>query len=545
MFIAMKSKYKNDSRINNVLLLVIGLCIILFIRGVSLGGENKSKSPIPDAPSPANIEMNASLKSMGLSVKESIVYALRNNFDIEITRLDTQKSDADIKTAKSIFDPLFKLTGNMQNSEVPSANALDTGETAITPFISQGKTADALVQSLTPIGSIFSLEYNIFRNFLDPNPLFNGIPRYALNPSYSNYIQAALTQPLLKGAGWFYTMSPIYIARNNKKISLAQFKTTAIEVANAVQGAYWNYVRAIDFLRVSKKSLDRAEDLLRKNKIQVETGTLAPIEIVDAEAGVASRVETVINAENAIRDREDELKRVMNLADNNIISDATIMPTDKPVFEPKTIELKDTLKVAMERRPELHGLQLQVENAGMQTRRKKNELYPQLDFTGGVRYTGLGKEVSDANDSTFSEQFQGEFLGLTLSIPIGNRSARSQYNKAKTSELQANMNVKKKELDIVVEVRESVRQVMTNIERVKATKKARELAEKRLEVEEKKYSVGRSTNLEILRQQEGLAIAEGEETKAIIDYEISLGILEKAKGTILEAYDIKLEEEKG
>lgn len=99
------------------------------------------------------------------------------------------------------------------------------------------------------------------------------------------------------------------------------------------------------------------------------------------------------------------------------------------------------------------------------------------------------------------------------------------------------------ELDIVVEVRESVRGVMTNVERVNATRKARELAEKRLENEEKKYSVGRSTSLEILRAQENLALAEFEEARAIIDYEISLGNLEKAKGTILDTYDIKLEEE--
>ena len=84
---------------------------------------------------------------------------------------------------------------------------------------------------------------------------------------------------------------------------------------------------------------------------------------------------------------------------------------------------------------------------------------------------------------------------------------------------------------------------MTNVERVNATKKARELAQRRLEVEEKKYSVGRSTSLEILRAQEDLATAEGNEAKAIIDYEISLGKLEKAKGTILDSYDIKLEEE--
>jgi len=513
--------------------------LILLYSGISFGGNKKPEVQTTSNPSPENakVEMSSDLKFVSLSLKDSIIYALRNNFDIEISKLSSKSSNYDITVEKARFDPMLKLTGTKQDSEVPSSNVLQTGTTVITPFVSQGHTADAVLQSLMPTGATVSLEYNMFRSFLNPSPF------QLINPSYTNFIQAQVTQPLLKGAGWFYNRSPIYIARNNKKISLAQFKITAIEVSNSVQEAYWNLIKAIEDLKVAKKSKERAEDLLKKNKIQVETGTLAPLDVVDAEAGVASRVEAVITAENAIKDKEDELKRVMNMADNEIISDAAIMPTDKPIFESKKVELKDAIKVAMENRPELHGLQLQVENAGMQTRRRKNELFPQLDFTGGVLYTGLGKEVSAANDSVFSEQFQGEFLGLTLSIPIGNRSARSQYSKAKIAEQQANTNIKKMELDVVVEAREAVRAVMTNIERVNATRKARELAQKRLEVEEKKYRVGRSTSFEILRAQEDLATAEGNEAKAIIDYEISLGNLEKAKGTILDAYDIKLEEE--
>ena len=134
----------------------------------------------------------------------------------------------------------------------------------------------------------------------------------------------------------------------------------------------------------------------------------------------------------------------------------------------------------MEKRPELQELQLKTENAGMQTRRRKNELFPSLDLTGGLRYAGLGDEVSSANDSTFSESFQSEYFVLSLGIPIGNRSARSEYNKSKLEMRQADINVKKKELDIVVEVRGAVRQAMTNIERVNATKKARELTQKGL-----------------------------------------------------------------
>ena len=530
----MRTKYKRK-----FLTLPIALALVLWCMDGSFGSGDTSKAQIPSTASPSAIEMDSNLKFISLGLKDSIIYALRNNFDIELSKLNSKLNDYDITIEKARFDPTLKLEGKIENDEVPINSRLVGGleTTSIGTFVNQGKTADAVIQSLIPTGATVSVDYNIFREFVDPNPF------RLLNPAYTNFIEAKITQPLLKGGGWFYNRSPIYIARNNKKISLAQFKSKAIEVSNSVQEAYWNLVRAIENLKVAKKSKERAEDLLKKNKIEVETGTLAPIEIIDAESGVASRVEAIISAENAIRDREDELKKILNFTDNEIISDAAVLPTDKPDFEPKKVELKDTIKIAMEKRPELAELQLATENAGMQTRRRKNELYPGLDLTGGVRYTGLGDEVSDANDSTFSEDFQGEFFALTLEVPIGNRSARSAYNKSKLNERQAKINVRKMELDIVVEVRESVRQVMTNIERVNATRKARELAQKRLEVEGKKYDVGRSTSLEILRAQENLALAEFEDARAIIDYVISLGNLEKAKGTILDAYDISLDEE--
>jgi outer membrane protein TolC len=522
--------------------LPVALCMVLFLVSVSFAGKNKSKEQTPSATSQtssAGIEMGSNLKFLSLSLKDSIVYALRNNFDIEISRLTSNMKDYEITVQKAKYDPTLKLEGNIENDDVPINSRLVGGleTTSISPYIEQGKTADAVIQSMIPTGATLSLEYNLFRDFVDPNPF------RLLNPAYENYVEAKITQPLLKGAGWFYNRSLIYIARNNKKISLTQFKSKAIEISNSVQEAYWNLVKAIEDLKVANKSKERAEDLLRKNRIQVETGTLAPIEIIDAESGVASRVEAIISAENAVKDKEDELKQIMNFADTDIISDAAVIPTNKPDFEPKKVELKETIKIAMGKRPELEELQLRTENADMQTRRRKNELYPALDFTAGIRYTGLGENIEDVSDSTFSEEFQGEFFTLALEIPLGNRLARSKYNKSKLRKQQASLRVKRKELDIVVEVRETVRQVMTNIERVNATRKARELAQKRLEVEEKKFSVGRSTSLEILRAQEDLATAEGNEAKAMIDYEISLGNLEKAKGTILDTYDIKLEEE--
>ena len=517
-------------------LAVLGLC---FVGNVLSRDEEPASSTLSSSP-PTAIEMDANLKLLSLSLKDSIVYALRNNFDIVISQLNSKIENSNVTIEKAKYDPSLQLSGSLENTEVPINSKLVGGlqTTSISPYVEQGKTADAIVKSMVPTGATVSLGYNIFRDYVEPSPF------RLMNPSYQNYIEARITQPLLKGAGWFYNRSLINIARNNKKISLSQFKSKAMEVSNSVQEAYWNLVKAIEDLKVAKKSMERAEDLLRKNQIQVEVGTLASVEVIDAEAGVASRLEAIITAENEIKNKEDELKKIMHFTDNNVISDAAILPTDKPVSEQKKVVLLDTIRVAMEKRPELQVLQLKTENAGMQTRRRKNELFPSLDLTGGMRYTGLGDEVSSANDSTFSESFQSEFFALSLGIPIGNRSARSEYSKSKLEARQADINVKKKELDIVVEVRVAVRQVTTNIERVAATKKARELTQKRLEMEEKKYSVGRSASLEVLRAQESLAIAEGNEIKAMVDYEISLGSLDKARGMILEAYDIRLEEEK-
>jgi outer membrane protein TolC len=155
----------------------------------------------------------------------------------------------------------------------------------------------------------------------------------------------------------------------------------------------------------------------------------------------------------------------------------------------------------------------------------------------------MGSNFGNSLDSAFSEQFQREFFGVALEIPLGNREARSNYTKAKLEEKQTVFNTRKIEQVIVVEVRKAVRQIKTNVERIKASKKAKELSQERLDAEEKKYKVGRSTSLEVIRAQEDLAVAEGRATNALVDYQISLGNLDAVLGTILEKNSIIIEDE--
>lgn len=523
------------------------------------------------------IEFSNNLTMLNLKLSDCFSIALKNNFDIQISQVNPDIGEQGITAQKSRFDPVFKVNGQLREDSRPINSQLVGGiggsgrqgdqfpiidkvverpfeenieflqdirpseipdipsPSNFPQFFNDSRSFTATIETLLPTGAIFGLEYNFVRSFVDPNP-FN-----AVNPASTSYMEARITQPLLKDFGIFKTRSPIYIARNNKKISLLQFKKIAIDVMNLTQTAYWNLVKAIEDLTVAKVSLERANDLLEKNRIQVEIGTLAPIELVQAEEGVAAQEELVIIAENSIKDREDELKQVMNFDNSPVLSNTSIIPSDKAIFTPVIEDLDESIKIALENRPDYIEKKLELENANIKIKQTKNDILPRLDLVAGVRYSGLGSDFDDSNDGLFSEEFQGEFFGLNMEVPIGLRAARSNHKASKLQARQAQLNISKKEQEVVVQVRKAVRQIRTNTERIKATKKARELAQKRLEAEEKKYEVGRSTSLEVLRAQERLAIAERNRNKAIIDYNISLKNLDAAQGTIVKNNEIIIE----
>ena len=477
-------------------------------------------------------------KFLNLTIKDSLILALQNNYDIRIARIDPLIKQKDITVEKSEFDPTLNIVGETEDSEVASNSGVLIGTGGgLADFRSDRNTLNASIEKLLETGATIELDFDLEQKFVDPVSVFT-----LENPLAESEIVAKVTQPLLKNAGIFFNRSDIYIARNDKKRSLLELKETAIEVINSTQTAYWELVKAIEELRVRRKSLERAEDLLKKNRIQVDVGTLAPIELLVAEEGVASQLEGVVVAENDIKDREDELMQIMNLSNNPILSDVSIVPLDSVSFQVRDVSINESIKIALENRPEVFEQGLDIANARIKVKQEKNQLLPKLDFEAGIRYQGLAGNKGNAIDRAFSQDFQSEFFGLTLEVPLGNREARSDYSKAKLEEKQTVFNTRKVEQEIVVEVRKAVRQIRTNAERIKASKKAKELSQERLKAEEKKFKVGRSTSLEIIRSQADLAVSEGRATNAIVDYQISLGNLDAVLGTILENNNIIIDD---
>ncbi len=478
------------------------------------------------------------MKFINLTLKDSLIIALNSNYDIRIAKMDPSIKENDIKVAKSAFDPLLNVTGESEDSEEASNSGVLVGIGGTgTDFRQDTNTLNATLETLVATGATITLEFDVSQEFVDPVSSFT-----LNNPVAESEVTAKISQPLLKNAGIFYNRSDIYIARNDKKRSILELKETAIEVINSTQKAYWELVKSIEELRVRRKSLERAKDLLKKNKIQVKVGTLAPIELLVAEEGVSSQLEGVVVAENNIKDREDDLKQVMNLSNNTLLSDVSIVPMDRASFKDNNILLQESIETALKNRPEVYEQGLDIENARITVMQQKNQLLPQLDFEAGIRYQGLAGNKGNAIDRAFSEDFQSEFYSITFEIPLGNREARNNYSKAKLEERQIIFNSRKVRQEIVVEVRKAVRQIKTNAERIKASKKADELSRERLLAEEKKFKVGRSTSLEVIRAQENLALAEAKATNALVDYQISLGNLDAVLGTILENNNIIIDD---
>lgn len=510
------------------------LCLSAFLLlGPAARAEEKGTNP----PEKGAVEFSMGIGFLNLSLTDCILIGLKNNLDMEIARIDPLIGDKDISVQKAAFDPVFEAEGGFRNPDDPINSDFVTG-VAPGELHRKIQTLDVALSMLTPIGATFNVDY-----FLEKS-LRNTSRGVAFNPAVDTFVEVSFTQPLLKKFGIFYTRSKIYMARNDKKISLYAFKRVAIDVANEIQKAYWDLVRTIEDLKVAHQALTRAQEFLRSDKLKVDAGILAPLDLMVDHEEVAFREEEIIIAEREVQDREDELKHLLNFFSPGgapWLAEISVIPVDKPVFDVRDVSLEKSINVAFENRPELFEQKLTLDNTEIERRRRRNELLPQLDLEGGLRYSGLAKHLDRSQKSLLTGDFQEEYAKITFEIPIGLRKERAEYAKAKYEKRKAQLELSKQERNIIVEVREVVRRLRTSRKLVGNTRKTLKYARRRLEAEDKKYAVGRTTNIEVLRAQNSLAAQEARAIMALTEHHKSQGELEAVKGTILERFNIVLE----
>ena len=478
-------------------------------------------------------EPTTEVGDLRLSLREAVLLALKNNLDIAIANFNPKIKAEDIAIAKAIFDPTFSLTLDASRTVSPTFNALQ-GTTVST--IENRDINTSLVQKL-PFGASYTL--SMANNRFNTNSKFAQPPN-GINPSYKTFLALSLTQDLLKNFGVDVNTAPIKIARNNQAISVTQFRQQANQVITSVHSTYWSLVFAIENLEVQKRSLRLARELEDLNKARVRAGVAAPVEVTQAEAQAAARVQDVILAEKAIKDAEDQLKLIVNFPDGERIWARTVLPADTLPFEVAPMNTDASVQEALEKRPEYAAAKLTLQNSDLDLRVKRNQLLPSLQLQGNVGLNGLNSSAGSDLDRLTSGDFTQWSAALVLTYPLGNRSAMSAFTQARLSHDQAGTSLLNLKRQIISQVREAVRRIEADVRRVEATKAARALAEEQLRVEQKRLEAGVTTTFNVLSFQRDLAVAQASEIQAITTYNQDLANLDLQKGTILEKNRLEL-----
>jgi outer membrane protein TolC len=384
------------------------------------------------------------------------------------------------------------------------------------------------------------------------------------NPQVSTNMMIGFNQPLLNGFGYRSNSRFIRISRNNLKIADSVFRQQLIQAISQVLTLYYDLVVFRENVKVAERSLALAEKTLSDNRRQVEIGTLAPIEVVRAESEVAARQQDLIVAQTSLRQQQILLKTVIAKEIEQDLGGIDIEPTDAlPVPKPEDLPpIEQALRVAFESRPELEQADLNLRNQSVVIKANRNALLPNLDLfatygAAGLAGNAITREpgfppgaiidvqpggVGQALTQSFHGRFPDYSLGITLQIPIRNRSAQADAARALLEERQLKAQAQKTRNTVIQEVRNAEIAVTQARAQIQAASKAVELARQTLDAEEKKFKLGESTVFLVIQAQRDVVAAEVREVEARSAYAKALTQFAQATGTTLERHRVQLSE---
>jgi outer membrane protein TolC len=485
--------------------------------------------------------------SIVLSLNDAIIRALSNNVSIKVQSFNSKVKKETIMESLSEFDTTLGLELSTSRKTQQLASAFSSPNR----MENDNDNWDLSLSQKLVTGANYQFDFTNNRN--KTNSATAG-----LNPSYSSEFQLSLTQPLLKNFGIDLNKRNIHIAKNEVDISDHEFKTKVIETVSEVENIYWDFVFTLGDLEVKQKSLERAKDFQRLVKAQVLVGIMAPIETLQAESEVASREEFLLSAQDSIDDNQDKLKNILNIDFSSPEGLSPIYPSNKANVLIVDFDFNEIVKMALSNRPDYLAKKKDLENKNILVKYQENQIYPSVDLVGSLGINGLSGEATTITSGTFqgTSAYGGSYgnsltdalstnyydweFGVKFSYPLGNRSAKSKLSASRLEKAQLILGIKDLEKKIILEVRESARQLKTDSKRIKAATVAKKLAEEKLKAEEKKFEVGLSTSFNVLKFQEDLAEAQSNEIKTIIDYKQSRILFRKSIASTLKHHDVTL-----
>ena len=456
------------------------------------------------------------------------------------------------------LDPFFFTSGTVAHRSSPQSNIVTTGTTAL---VFDTRQINFGFQQNFLSGTSLTFAWN--------NPYFRSNNRNSgINPGFNPNAQIQITQRLLQGFGFAVNSRNIRVAKNNLRVSDLTFKQQVMVTVAGVVNLYWDLVSLHEDVKVKRKALEVARKFYEDNRKQVAIGTLAPIEIVRAEARVAQAEQDLTNAETALLQQETILKNALSRTGvaSPAIADARIIPTDRlGEPEPERLDrLPELIELALRSRPDVEQARIGLENNRILIAGSRSQLLPSLDVTATVQNNALAGSrnallpagsplapdpffiggYGTALAQLFRRNFPDYSVGFNLSIPIRNRTAQADYIRDQISLRQAELNQQRLVNDIRVNVQNALIAVIQAKARYESAVKERRLQEQTLDAENKKYALGASTAFQVVQTQRDLAQAQAGEVAALAAYQRARTQLDLQTAQILEKYGVTIEEAK-
>jgi outer membrane protein len=500
--------------------------------------------------------------ALPLSMKDITKMALQNNLDIAIQDTNEQISQQKIVGSYGDYDPALNTTFTTSTNKSAITNYTNTSTAGFNK--SDRLNWNIQFRQNVKTGGNFNVQWGSSRSF-------NNSTYQSFNPQYGGTLTLSYTQPLLRNLRLDSTRANIKLVNLDLKNTDSQFKQKVTDTVANIQSQYWSLVSAIRDYDIKRNSVRLAQINLRDNRRKVEVGTLAPIDVTDAEATMAQRQVDLISSEETLLSQENALRALVSTDRTSEIWNKAIVPTDTPDFKEYKVDMDEAITTALKNRPELEQSEITVTRLNINRKLAENNRKWQLDVTGQYGNSGTagpqsylinpntGQPILDANGkqipntpeafvggigtaykNIFTEGYYNWQIQVTLNIPLRNRNVDAQIAQYDIQKRQELMRRKQTEQSIQVDVRNAVQQLETRRNQVKTAEEGRKFSQERLDGEVKRNDAGLSQNYLVLQRQNELAQAEYTYLQAQINYKKSIITLQKAMYTLLESNDFEI-----
>ena len=475
-----------------------------------------------------------------LRLEEAVTLALEKNLDIQVAKLEPQSVDLLVAGVKNQYLPLLASTvGQRDLFQLPTRTI--NGGTRV----SQATTTynASITQEVPVFGGSYSVSWTNQRQ-ASTDALATR------NPAYTTGLSASYVQPLLRGFKTDNLRQQLAINIVNRELSEESARATVTQTLANVRNAYWDLVFAQSAVDVAQRALELADKLVEDNQARVEVGTLAPLDIVQAQAEAATRRQNLASAEAAASTAELALKRYLVNGTDDPLWRQTLRPVDLPSLQPAPGDIEGAIRRALSERTDIINARKTLDTSDINIQYFKDLSRPALDLTASYGAQGLGGPELIRSGSGIDSALTGQIrpggysdalailrnldypnwnFNVTLSYPLFGSQAEAQHARARLTRNQSLTRIRALEVQIAAEVANAALTVQSNLKRVEASTAARELAQKRLEAEQSRFEVGMTTNFFVVQAQRDLRDAQNVELRALADYRKSLVNFERSQ----------------